>query len=75
MGITFDLCEDCQLMQHNAMYLVEFIGLSEECPASIFRVLEKMFTILHSLTSQKNVNFMATAMRISNLITLFCIGL
>jgi hypothetical protein len=75
MGITFDLCEDCQLLQRDAMYLVEFIGVSEERSASIFRVEEKMFTILHNLTSQKNVIFMATAVRISNLVTLFCIGL
>jgi len=72
MGITFDLCEECQLLQRDAMYLVEFIAVSEERSASIFRVEEK---ILHSLTSQMNVIVMATDMRISNLITLFCIGL
>jgi len=56
------------------MYLVEFIGVSEERSASIFRVKEKMFTVLHSLTLQKNVILLATAVRISELITLFCIG-
>jgi hypothetical protein len=72
MGITFDLCEDYQLLQRDAMYLAEFIAVSEERSASIFREEEK---ILHSLTSQKNVIVTATDMRISNLITLFCIGL
>jgi hypothetical protein len=57
------------------MYLIEFIGVSEECSASNFRVKEKMFTILHSLAFQKNVIFMATTVRISKLVTLFCIGL
>ena len=75
MGINFDLCEDCKLLDHDAVYLVEFIGVSGERSASIFRVKEKMLTILHSLTCQKNVIFMATTVRISNLITLFCIGL
>ena len=71
MGITFRLCEDCQLLQRDAMYLVEFFGVSEERSASIFRIEEKMFTILLSLTSQKNVIVMATAVRIWNLIILF----
>jgi len=74
IGMNFELCEDCQLLECDSMYLVEFIGVSEERSASIFRVKEKMFTILHSLTFQKNVIFMATAVRISKLITLFCIG-
>jgi hypothetical protein len=56
------------------MYLVEFIGVSEERSASIFRVKEKMLTVLHTLTLQKNVILLATAVRISELITLFCIG-
>jgi hypothetical protein len=65
MGITFDLCEDCQLLERDTVYLVEFIGVSEERSASNFRVEEEMFTILHSVISQKNVTVMATTVRIS----------
>jgi hypothetical protein len=75
MGITFDLCEDCQILGRDVVYLVEFIDVSEERTASIFRAEENMFTILRGVTSQKNVIVMATTVRMSNPITLVCIGL